>query len=41
VRAGHDSLDELSSRRKGLAASLGVIVLVLLGLGLKIRELSR
>jgi hypothetical protein len=40
VRAGHDSLDELSSRRKGLAASLGVIVLVLLGLGLKIRQIS-
>jgi hypothetical protein len=41
VKAGQNSLDELAARRKGLAASLGVIALVLLGLGLKIRDLSR
>lgn len=35
------ALKELEFRRKGLAASLGVILLVLIGLGLKIREVSR
>ncbi len=34
------ALDELSYRRRGLAVSLGLIVLVLVGLGLKIRQLS-
>jgi len=31
--------DELSYRRKGLAVSLGVVLLVLVFLGLKIRQL--
>jgi hypothetical protein len=35
------ALQELGFRRKGLAASLGIILLVLIGLGLKIREVSR
>jgi len=34
------ALDELQYRRKGLAVSLIVILLVLLGLGLKIRDMS-
>jgi hypothetical protein len=38
---GLAALQELEFRRKGLAASLAVIVLVLIGLGLKIREVSR
>ena len=38
--AGREALDELAFRRRGLAVSLVIILLVLLGLGLKIRQLS-
>ena len=38
--AGGDALAELAFRRKGLAVSLVIIVLVLIGLGLKIRQIS-
>jgi hypothetical protein len=38
---GVAALEELEFRRKGLAAELGIILLVLIGLGLKIREVSR
>ena len=38
---GIAALDELEFRRKGLAAALGIILLVLIGLGLKIREVAR
>lgn len=38
--AGGEALDELAFRRKGLVVSLVIIVLVLLGLGLKIRQIS-
>jgi hypothetical protein len=41
ITAGYAALDELSFRRKGLFVSLGIVLLVLLGLGLKIREISR
>jgi hypothetical protein len=40
LEAGRKALGELSFRRKGLAISLGLIVLVLIGLAWKIRELS-
>ena len=40
-RMGLAALEELEFRRQGLAASLGIILLVLIGLGLKIREVSR
>lgn len=40
LAAGRRALDELSYRRRGLAVSLGLIVLVLIALGLKIRQLS-
>jgi hypothetical protein len=35
------ALEELEFRRRGLAASLVIVLLVLIGLGLRIRELSR
>jgi hypothetical protein len=35
------ALEELEFRRQGLAASLVIVLVVLIGLGLKIRELSR
>jgi hypothetical protein len=38
--AGQQSLNELSYRRRGLVISLGLIVLVLVALGLKIRSLN-
>jgi cytochrome b6 len=38
--AGQKSLDELDYRRKGLTVALGLIVLLLVGLGAKIRKLS-
>jgi hypothetical protein len=38
--AGREALGELSFRRRGLAISLVIILLVLVGLGLKIRQLS-
>lgn len=38
--AGGKSLEELSNRRVGLGAALGIIALVLVALGLKIRDLS-
>lgn len=38
--AGREALDELAIRRRGLAISLVIILLVLLALGLKIRQLS-
>jgi hypothetical protein len=41
MEAGNRSLDELAYRRKGLTVALGFIVLLLIGLGAKIRELSR
>jgi hypothetical protein len=37
--AGLGAIDELAYRRKGLVVSLGIILLVLVGLGLKIRQL--
>jgi hypothetical protein len=40
LEAGREGLDELGFRRSGLAVSLVIILLVLLGLGLKIRQLS-
>jgi hypothetical protein len=41
LAAGQSALDELQFRRKGLAVSLVLIVLVLVGLYLKIREVDR
>jgi hypothetical protein len=38
---GREGLEEIDYRRRGLMLSLGIIVLVLIGLGLKIRQLSR
>jgi hypothetical protein len=38
--AGREALDELAARRHGLAVALAIIVLCLLGLALKIRQLS-
>jgi predicted CXXCH cytochrome family protein len=40
-RAGHEALAELQFRRRGLAASLGVILLVVMALAIKIRRLDR
>lgn len=40
-KAGFAALDEIQTRRKGLAVSLVLIVLVLIGLGLKIRDVDR
>lgn len=40
LAAGQDALGELGFRRKGLAVSLGLIVMVLIGLAFKIREIS-
>jgi len=39
--AGQEALGELTFRRQGLVVALFLIVLVMVGLGLKIRELSR
>jgi hypothetical protein len=41
LAAGSQALGELAYRRKGLMVSLGLIVLVLIGLAWKIRELPR
>ena len=41
LAGGQRALDELSARRRGLVVSLVFIVMVLIGLGLKIRQLSR
>jgi hypothetical protein len=41
LEAGQAALDELQFRRKGLAVSLVLVALVLLGLYLKIREVDR
>jgi hypothetical protein len=38
--AGIEAMDELAFRRKGLLISLAVIVLVLIGLAFKIRQIS-
>jgi len=38
--AGIEAMDELAFRRKGLLVSLAVIVLVLIGLAFKIRQIS-
>ncbi|HUO85488.1 MAG TPA: hypothetical protein VM534_10285, partial [Thermoanaerobaculia bacterium] len=40
LAAGQSSLQELSFRRRGLLGALGIIVLVLVGLGMKIRRMS-
>jgi hypothetical protein len=40
LEAGHEALDHLAFRRRGLAVSLIIILAVLVGLGLKIREIS-
>jgi hypothetical protein len=40
LEAGHAALGELRFRRQGLAASLGIILLVLIGLAIKIRSLG-
>ncbi|MEJ2085386.1 MAG: hypothetical protein P8Y44_06875, partial [Acidobacteriota bacterium] len=37
---GHEALDELGFRRRGLVITLVLIVVVLIALGLKIREIS-
>lgn len=41
LESAREALDELAFRRRGLAVSLVLILLVLVGLGLKIRQLSR
>jgi hypothetical protein len=41
LAAGANALDELRFRRVGLFVFLGIVLLVLIGLGLKIRELSQ
>ena len=41
LAAGDAALDEITYRRNGLLVSLGIILCVLVGLALKIRELSR
>jgi hypothetical protein len=41
LSAGDKALGEISYRRKGLLVSLAIILCVLTGLALKIRELSR
>lgn len=38
--AGREGLEELAARRRGLAVALAIIVLCLVGLALKIREIS-
>jgi hypothetical protein len=40
LNAGKESLAELMYRRRGLGAALGVILLVLTGLALKIRQIG-
>jgi hypothetical protein len=40
-RAGQDALAELQFRRRGLAVSLGAILLVVLALAVKMRQLDR
>jgi hypothetical protein len=40
LTGGREALAELAARRRGLAVALGVITLVLIGLGLKIRRLG-
>ena len=40
LEAGREALDHLAFRRRGLAVSLVIILAVLVGLGLKIREIS-
>ncbi|HSN67661.1 MAG TPA: hypothetical protein VLV48_00325, partial [Thermoanaerobaculia bacterium] len=40
LEAGRKSLDELSYRRGGLAVALGIVVLVLVALAMKIRNLT-
>jgi hypothetical protein len=40
-RAGEDALDELRFRRRGLAVSLGAILLFVVALALKIRQIDR
>jgi regulator of sirC expression with transglutaminase-like and TPR domain len=40
LEAARKALEELAFRRRGLAVSLGLIVLVLIGLALKIRQIS-
>lgn len=38
--AGIEAMEELTFRRKGLLVSLAIIILVLIGLGMKIRQVS-
>ena len=40
LAAGHEALDELAARRRGLGVALAIIVLCLIGLALKIRQVS-
>jgi len=40
-RAGQDGVAELRYRRRGLAASLGAILLLVIGLALKVRQIDR
>ena len=40
-RAGHEALRELQFRRRGLAASMGAILIVVVALALKIRRLDK
>ena len=39
--AGQNGVAELGYRRRGLFVSLGAILLVLVGLGLKVRQIDR
>ena len=40
-QAGQSGLAELQYRRRGLAVSLGAILIVVIALGLKVREIDR
>jgi poly-gamma-glutamate capsule biosynthesis protein CapA/YwtB (metallophosphatase superfamily) len=40
-QAGQNGIAELNYRRRGLAVSLGAILLVVIALGLKVREIDR
>jgi len=41
ARAGQDGVAELRFRRRGLAVSLGAILIFVVALGLKIRQIDR
>jgi hypothetical protein len=41
LETGHRAVDELAYRRRGLIVALAIIVVLLVGLALKIRQLGR